>query len=123
MTITKVATLSAKEAVFERGLQRRRGDPDGAGLVGGRLTGLGILGCRLRVVGRLVLGVDVALHLRVGLAIGGIERVLADPLGDREREIYDRRCAANAEAMVQRIGARRWTSHIPSEWVRPPRPG
>jgi trehalose synthase len=28
------------------------------------------------------------------------------PLSDRHREIYERRCAANAEAMIRRIGAR-----------------
>ena len=67
----------------ERGAQRRRGHPHVAQAVLDRLAALRIDRCQLLVRGRLAVLVEEAAHLRVGLAAGGLERVLSDHRGER----------------------------------------
>jgi hypothetical protein len=81
MTITKVAVLSAKYAVFRAVVSAvsvtqmpRAGLSTGVPL-------FGFLRANLLVVRALAVGGGEARHLRVGLAAGGLEPVLAPHLG------------------------------------------
>src|SRR5215207_782323 len=66
----------------ERALERGRADPDVAGGVLDCLAGLRVLGRGGLVAGRLAGLVEEPAHLRVRLAAGGLERVLADRGGE-----------------------------------------